>query len=344
MSLIRKRNLLTKIPGQLYLWIAVVIFGASGAVTRALTQIGEQHSVDGSNPISLCNVLFVGNLCALLVLIIISWGKINWHSFQELQKKDWLILISVAVLSGGLAPAFLFDALGRTQVNNVILISRIEPPLVLALSIWLLGERVNKWQVSGSFVALFGVLTTVFYQSLREDMMSPELLSSFGRGEIFTALGAIASGIAIVISKLQSNKITLVINNLFRTALGTIVFFILALLLYGSHHFMQIFSPFLWQWMLVYGTVIVVIGQSCWLTGLRKSPGSTASVVSSFTPVAGMMAAYFILGEAPTAAQYLGGSIIMAGIFLGQIGNFRKSGQGKNSQQEAEKNVGFKGI
>lgn len=336
---LQKKNLLGKVPGQIYLWIAVVIFGASGAVTRALTQIGEANSVSGSNPISLCNVLFVGNLCALFVLIFISWGEINWHSGKKLQKKDWLNLIAVAILSGALAPAFLFDALGRTTVNNVILIGRLEPPLVLALSVWLLGERVNKWQTSGSVVALFGVFVTVFYQ-----MMNPELLSNFGRGEIFAALGAIASALSIIINKLQSHHITLAIKNIFRTALGTIVFFFLALILYGNSHFMEVFSPFLWKWMLVYGTVIVVIGQSCWLTGLKKSQGSTASLVSSFSPIAGMVSAYLILGEAPTTAQYLGGSIIMAGIFLSQMGNRRNLSKEENMEQEGENNVGFKGV
>ena len=336
---LRKNNLLGRVPGQIYLWIAVVIFGASGAVTRALNQIGEANSFSGSNPISLCNVLFVGNLCALFVLIIISWSEISWHSCKKLQKEDWLNLIAVAILSGALAPAFLFDALGRTTVNNVILIGRLEPPLVLALSVWLLGERVNKWQTSGSFVALLGVFVTVFYQ-----MMNPELLSNFGRGEIFAALGAIASALSIIINKLQSHHITLAIKNIFRTALGTIVFFLLALILYGNSHFMEVLSPFLWKWMLVYGTVIVVIGQSCWLTGLKKSQASTASLVSSFSPIAGMVSAYLILGEAPTTAQYLGGSIIMAGIFLSQIGNLRKLPKETNMEQEAEKNVGFKGV
>ena len=54
----------SRISGQAYLWLAIIIFGASSAVTRKLTEIGAQHFIDGRNPISLCNVLFVGNLCA----------------------------------------------------------------------------------------------------------------------------------------------------------------------------------------------------------------------------------------------------------------------------------------
>ncbi|WP_127080956.1 hypothetical protein [Dulcicalothrix desertica] len=52
-------------------WSAVLIFGAANSVTRKLTEIGANNFVDGKNPISFCNVLFVSNLCALLVLIIV---------------------------------------------------------------------------------------------------------------------------------------------------------------------------------------------------------------------------------------------------------------------------------
>jgi hypothetical protein len=57
------------IPGRAYLLTAVVIFAAANAVTRKLTDIGAQNLVDGRNPISLCNVLFVGNLVALMALV-----------------------------------------------------------------------------------------------------------------------------------------------------------------------------------------------------------------------------------------------------------------------------------
>jgi drug/metabolite transporter (DMT)-like permease len=32
---------MSKIPGQVYLWLAILIFGASGSVTRKLTEIGQ---------------------------------------------------------------------------------------------------------------------------------------------------------------------------------------------------------------------------------------------------------------------------------------------------------------
>ncbi|MBH8551855.1 DMT family transporter [Nostocaceae cyanobacterium CENA357] len=350
-SLRRWYRLTSKIPGQIYLWLAVLIFGASGAVTRKLTEIGAQHFMDGRNPISLCNVLFVGNLCALMVLVIIYGRQWNKAVLKQISRQNWCILTLVAILSGALAPGLIFQALALSNVNNVILVGRLEPPLTLALSIWLLRERVNLWEIVGAIAAFIGVTLTIFLQTPQATMMNMGGLH-LGLGEFLAASGSVAVAVATVISKKHLSVIPLGIYTIFRTALGTMIFFFLALVLYGSDHFMDVFSPFLWQWMLVYGVVIVVLGQSFWLKGLRDSTVSVASLIGSFTPIIGILAAYLILNEAPTLAQYMGGSLIFMGIFLSQLGTWYQIRRrvaldqvnSMQAQQEVETEVGFKGI
>ena len=344
-------RLMQRIPGQAYLWFAVLIFGASSAVTRKITEIGAQHFMDGQNPISLCNVLFVGNLCALLVLVIIH--RQQWHLTQLQQRsgKEWWGLILVAILSGALGPGLIFQALALTQVTNVVLVSRLEPPLTLALSIWFLADRVNTWEVMGAIVAFVGVGLTIFLQPVRESMMQ---MGGFhiGVGELFAAIGAIVLALSTILGKKRLSKVPLGLYSIVRTGLGTVIFFILALVLYGHNHFMGVLSPFLWQWMLLYGVIIVVIGQSFWLIGLRASSVSTASIVGSFSPIVGIVAAYLILGEVPTHAQYIGGSVILLGLLLSQMGLHRRMArqlamlpvESVPSEQAIETSTGFKGF
>ena len=344
-------RLMQQIPGQAYLWFAVLIFGASSAVTRKITEIGAQHFVDGQNPISLCNVLFVGNLCALLVLVMIH--RQQWHltTLKQRSGQEWRSLIMVAILSGALAPGLIFQALALTQVTNVVLVSRLEPPLTLALSIWLLGDRVNLWEIMGAIAAFIGVGLTIFLQPVRASMMH---MGGFhiGIGELLAALGAIALAISTILGKKHLSKVPLGLYSVVRTGLGTVIFFIAALVLYGHNHFMGVLSPFLWQWMLVYGVMIVVVGQSFWLTGLRASSVSTASIVGSFAPIVGIVAAYLILGEIPTLAQYIGGSVILLGLLLSQVGLRRRTARQRAvthaesvpTEQVINANMGFKGI
>jgi len=189
----------------------------------------------------------------------------------------------------------------------------------MAISVWLLRERVNRWDIMGACVAFLGVTLTILLQTSGAKMMNVGG-GEVGLGEIFAGVAAIISVASTIIFKRQLAHVPLAIFSIFRTALGTVIFFFIALILYGKDHFMDVFSPFLWKWMLVYGPVIVVLGQLFWLKGLRSSTVSVSSLASSCTPVVAIVAAYLVLGEAPTLAQYIGGSLILCSIFLSQVG------------------------
>lgn len=342
MSIGRVMNLIQRIPGRAYLLLGVTIFGAANAITRQLTELGAEHLIQGRNPISFCNVLFVGNIWAFLIFLLLYHQDLNKETLQRLSQKDWFALTTVAILAGAFAPALFFSALEKTTVNNVILISRIEPPLVLALSIFFLQERVNRWVIIGAIVSFIGVGLTVFLPDANREMMGGGF--QIGMGELMVALGAISAAIATVISKVSLRNISLGFFNLYRTFFSTIIFFMIVTLLFGLEHFMDVFSPFVWQWMLLYSLVIVVGGQFCWFSGLKKSTTSEISLANSFAPIVGVLASYLILGEVPTTAQYIGGTVIILGIIFNQIGVTKVQPPFNTSAKELDRTVGYKGV
>lgn len=336
-----------RIPGRAYLGIAVLLFGSASAVTRRLMEIGAQHSTHGNNPLSFCNVLLVGNLCALLILCLVYGRPQLWASFQRLTGRDYLVLLSVAALAGALAPSLFFIALEQTNVNNVILIGRIEPPLALALAVIFLKERTNIWIVGGAILAFVGVLLTIILQVHGpEETMVKMGGFEMGRGELLTLLGAISTAIATVISQVGLRQVPLGLFAIVRTAVGSAIFFVIVLQLFGPHHFTDIFTPVVWQWMLIYGAVIVAGGQLCWFQGLKTTSAAEVSLASAFGPIAGILAAYLILGDPPTRAQLIGGLVIMVGVALNQLGVARQIAKQKTRMglQELDLEIGFKGI
>ncbi len=329
------------LPGPFYLWMAAAIFAASGAVTRKLMDLGAEHLVNGHNPISLCNLLFVGNLCALLVLVPLYRSQLG--CLRTLSRPDWIALITVALLAGALAPALFLGALGLTMVNNVTLVSRLQPLLTLALAAWILHERTGIWEMAGAVMACLGVVVTVALQG------GVAMLSSAGLGLAFTALAAVAQATANIVSRRYLGHVPVGAFSVVRTGLGTVVFFCLALALYGGNHFAEAFSPFLWQWMLLYGTLIVVVGQTLWVIGLRRSRAADAALAEAFNPLGAVLAAYLILGETPTFAQWIGGAVILAGIALGLVGAWRRARESVNdpmaeARQMTGSGMGFRGV
>lgn len=340
-------KILRRLPSSIYLGIYVLIFAISNSITRKIVAIGQAHAINGRNPISLCNVLFVGNICALGLMTLIFYQDWKPNTLKALTRKDWISLTITGILSGAIAPALIFTALGQTNITNIVLIGRIELILTLVLGVWLLGSRVDFWASAGALISLAGVIVTAFLGSSGQTMTMAGF--QIGTGEIFVAIAAIIGSIATVVGKLQLQSVPLGIFTIYRNILGTVIFFLLANLLYGPNHFAEVLSPFLWQWMIVYAAVIVVTGQLCWLAGLKNATSTELNLASLMNPIAAIVMAYFILGEAPTLAQYLGGSLLLVGIVLGFVCNVYQAKINRelvnSSPREAmSMAIGFRGV
>ena len=323
--------------------IAVCIFAASSSISSKLANIGMQNLIDGRNPISFCNVLFVGNLWALLVLALV-YGR-EWRAgfLARLSLVNWLILIMVAILSGALAPSLFFFALEQTKASNVVLISRIQSPLTFAFLSLFLNKKSNWWMFTGELISVAGIILILILQSSPQNAIEMMGLK-IGRGELLAIAGATIMSVTNVIRKARLDSIPIGIFTMFRLAVGTITFWALVVKLYTVGHFADIFAPVVWQWISIYGIFIVAGGQIIWFRGLKASNFSSASYAGYLTPIAGILAAYLILGEIPTMAQYIGGSVILIGAFFNQIGIKREANRSGTDKQNINRFIGFRGI
>ncbi len=324
-------------------WVSLLIFAASNSVVSLLSELGAMHPSDGRNAISFCNLLFVGNLCAFLSLSAIYWRSWTRKNLSGLSGRDWAHLLVVAVLSGALAPTLIFFALERTTVTNILLVGRIEPPLLLLCSAIFFKEKVDRWAIAGTFITIVGALV-IFGIQYRHDPMV------FGIGELYAGAAAVIWVIVTLVSVQYLHHVPIGIFSIIRTLVGAVVFAAIVVVLFGADHFQDALSPFLWQWMLLYGGVIIVIGQLLWYKGITMTSASQVSLASAFTPVAGVIFAVLLLGETLNMAVVIGGSIIVLGIAMAQLGPVferRRETRGGAASDEAVKLEGgviFKGA
>ena len=312
---------------------------------RVLSDLGAENLVDGRNPISFCNILFAGNACAVIILYIIHRKDWTRDNLAKLSRSDWIALTSVALLANCLAPSLFFIAIENTLVTSVVLISQLEPPLLLFLAWLFLKDNVRPLSFIGSVISLIGVVVIVYLQPQSGNLM-------FGKGEMYAAIAAVIYAVSTVIGRRWLVGVPLGIFSVFRSAIGTVVFFIAANYLFGPEHFADLTSAFLWQWMLVYGGLVIVSGQVAWDLGVRKSTATDISVSTSFAPLAGVLGAFLILGELPLMAHYIGGGILFIGIAVGLYASFQTKKTQVTKEKaaavppllDAEGRSGFKGI
>ena len=331
----------------MFLWLAVVLFALSNSIVRILIDLGAQNAIDGRNPITFCNLLCAGNICAAVALLVIYRKQWTLANLRSLSLSDWASLLALALLTNTIAPWLFFVALDTTMVTNVVLISQIEPPLVLAFSWLILGERLGRWSTLGAALCFLGVTLSVLLQPTAGVFM-------IGKGELFVALAAAINAVSTITAKQRLARIPLGIFTVFRNMVGTVVFFGIANYYYGPVHFVDLVSPFLWKWMLLYGSIIIVGGQVLWFTGLKTARSLDVSLASSATPIVGVLAAFLMLGERPMAAQYVGGAVLVCGIVIGLVAGRSRSKVEKRvptdkvdetpPEVKAERGTGFKGI
>lgn len=329
------------------MWVSIVLFAASNSIVRVLSDLGAEHAIDGRNVISFCNLLFAGNVCASLVLFAVYRRQWNAVALRALSKADWLSLLALAVLTSCVAPWFFFLAIENTMVTSVVLVAQIEPPLLLAMAWLVFSERVNLVSGIGAGLCLLGVALSVLLQPSTDGFM-------IGKGELYAAAAAAIYALSTIVARPRIKHIPLGIFTVFRNCVGALFFFFAAAYLYGPVHFADLASPFLWQWMLVYGGIIIVGGQLSWFTGLRTARWIDVSLATSSAPIAGVLGAFLILGEQPMLAHYVGGGVLVLGIIVGLLG--ARPGRARVDSEpppsldepgaalDAECKVGFKGV
>lgn len=318
-----------KYKGIIFILLSNLILSAGSPVTAKLINIGSHHLENGRNPISFCNVLFAGNLIALFTLLLIHQSQLRTFTIKKMTISRWLLVFAGGIVSGVLTPTFYFFGIMFANVINVILISTLEIPITLFFGWIFFNESPSARMLISALLTMLGIILIVLLQSFMHQALPAgslaaipsgplySLLASYSySGEVCILLAVIATSSSTVISYHTVRVVPAGIFTIFRMAIGVVFFFFIVVVLYGVKHFADLFSPFLWKWMLFYGSIIVAIRIYLNFVGVQYAKVAEVAIGAAIVPVASVFFAYLILGVIPGYAQIIGGSIILAGIIL----------------------------
>jgi len=301
--------------GAALAWAAVVIFAAGNSIVSLLAEIGAQNRVMGRNVITFCNLLFVGSLMSIVPMGFMFWREWTLENLRRLTRFNWMILTLSAFLSSALTPGLFFYALEHTTVTNVVLVGRIEPPLFVLAAWLILREEFEPWAFVAGLVALFGAVLMLWLNAGGG--------FEIGKGEIGALLATFSYIASTLVARTGLRGIPLGIYAIYRTVVGTIFYFFLAIYLFGPMHFQDVFHPLVWEYVWIYALIVVIGGQFAWALGLKYARSGDVSLATSFSPLAAILIAMVLLGEDPGPGLLPGGAIILLAIALGQYGRLR---------------------
>src|SRR5690625_386783 len=251
-------------------------------------------------------------LFAALLMLPIILMKYR-HEFRKISNKDWILSIFAGLF---LAAHFIlwFESLNYTSVASSVVLVSLQPIFAFLGTYLFFKERFSSGAIISMLITLFGSIII----SWGDFQISGMALL----GDILALLGAVTVTVYFLMGQSARRNLSLMTYTFIVYSISsiTLIFYNLALqnpfLGYPADH---------WWLFLALAIFPTFLGHSLFNWALKWLSTATISMGIVFEPVGATILAYFILGEIVTSSQWLGGTIVIFGLFLFVVSTTRKT-------------------
>ncbi|WP_174615742.1 DMT family transporter [Virgibacillus ihumii] len=285
-------------------YIAVVIGVLSVSSAAVLVKLA-----DGA-PASI-----IANYRLLFAVIIMAPYIFVKHrnEFKLIQKKDWLLSTMAGIF---LAFHFIlwFESLNYTSVASSTVLVTMQPIFAFLGTYLLFQERFSPGALISMVIALFGSIII----SWGDFRISG--LALFG--DFLALMGAVTVTAYFLLGQQLRKRLSLMTYTFVVYSISSLMLILYNLILqneffgYSAEH---------WFIFLALAVIPTFFGHSLFNWALKWLSTSTISMGIVFEPIGATILAYFILDEVVTWSQFLGGTIVIFGLFLFIMSTTRKS-------------------
>ncbi len=286
--------------------LTVTAWGVSFISTKVLQDPGE-----GITPMTPTEVYIFRFILAYIFVLGACHDRIWSNSWRD------ELLFAVCGLCGG-SIYFIAEntAIEYTLVSNVSLITSISP-LITAMLVGLIykSERPSKGIIIGSLIAFVGVGCVIFNSSFQLEV-NP-------LGDMLALAAAISWGIySIVLRKLNAlYSVMFITRKTFFYGVLTAIPFMLANP--GEFSFSAFAETKIWSNLLFLGVFASMFAYIIWAQAVKRLGAVKASNYMYFVPIVTLIASQIFLDEKITIIGIIGCTLIIGGVWIGDILNRR---------------------
>lgn len=284
-------------------YIAVAIGVISVSTSAIFVKLADQAP---AAIIANYRLLFAVILMAPLVLVKYR------HDFKHIQKKDWIYSTLAGIF---LAFHFIlwFESLNYTSVASSVVLVTLQPIFAFIGTYLFFKERFSPAAVISMFIALFGsfIISWGDFQLGMEELF----------GDILALLGAVMITVYFLFGQDSRKRISLIPYTFIVYSASSITLIIYNVILQNSF---TGYPADYWWIFIALAIVPTFFGHTLFNWALRWLSTATISMGIVFEPVGATLLAFLILGEKVTASQWVGGSIVLFGLFLFIMSTSRK--------------------
>ncbi len=264
---------------------SMIIWGTLGLFTRQISLPSGELA------------LYRAVLAIILIgaLLLITRQKIDF----ALVKRELLLLLFSGIAMG-INWVLLFEAYNRTSVSVATLSYYFAPVIVTALSSLLFRERLTKKQLFCFIMSTLGIFLIIGAEGFSGKGDMPGILCGLGAA-CFYALVVLL------------NKYIKGVAGLHRTLmqmLGALVILLPYVLISGNWgigtlDFSGIFA------LLIVGLLHTGVNYCIYFSSIKSLSGQSVAILSYLDPLVAVLVSVFLLGESMSAAQWLGGALVL---------------------------------
>ncbi len=297
------------VRGFLPLLLYVLLRGLDATVLKGLQDFGALHPVRGENPISFCNLFFLAQLAVGLAALLPGRRTLG-ADLAALGPGDRRLLAGDAFLGLFLGPVAYYLALESLSVISQTLLFALVLPVSALLARWVLAEALPRsFWISLVLIAV-GLLLPAAATAMAAGRMDQVA------GLAWALVGVLAYGAASVSGRLIAGRrwplaVSVGVTNL----VSALIFGIIALALFGPHHFLLLQ---LW-WVVgvigVYALSLPLGRELALRLAYRCTPVAQVSLWSSLSIPVALLSAAVLLGESLQGPSLAGSALVLAGVF-----------------------------
>ncbi|HLS07803.1 DMT family transporter [Lentibacillus sp.] len=276
-------------------YFAVVIGVTAVSTSAVLVKLADQAPA-----------AIIANYRLLLAVLIMAPYVLlkNRDEFRFIQKKDWIFSAL-----GGIFLAFhfivWFESLNYTSVASSVVLVTLQPIFAFLGTYFFFQERFSYGAIISMIIALLGSVII----SWGDFQLSGVALF----GDMLALLGAVLVTAYFLMGQQVRKRLSLMTYTFIVYGISSMTL-ILYNLIAGNAFFG--YPADNWLAFLALAIFPTFFGHTLFNWALKWLSTATISMGIVFEPVGASILAYFILGETITWSQWLGGSIVLFGLFL----------------------------
>lgn len=285
-------------------YIAVVIGVISVSTAAVLVKLA-----DGAPASIIANYRLLFAVIIMAPYIFVKHRK----EFRLIHKKDWILSTLAGVF---LAFHFIlwFESLNYTSVASSVVLVTMQPIFAFLGTYLLFQERFSPGALISMVIALLGSVI-ISWGDFRISGMALF-------GDFLALMGAVMVTAYFLMGQQLRKRLSLLTYTFVVYSISSLTLIIYNLILQN-----EFFGYPTNHWFIFLGLAVIptFFGHSLFNWALKWLSTSTISMGIVFEPIGASILAFFILGEVVTWSQFLGGTIVIFGLFLFIMSTARKS-------------------